>query len=78
MKWLRLFEQFNNKNKFVLLDGVSSSGKTTTCDILKAKPYNEFTKRDKVIVIGSDDFSNKEIKLISLDFITPFKRPVLV
>jgi hypothetical protein len=27
MKWLKLFEQFNNKIKLVLLDGVSSHHK---------------------------------------------------
>lgn len=63
MKWLKLFEQFNKKIKLVLLDGVSSSGKTTTCDILGAKPYSKFTNRDNIIVIGSDDFSNKENRI---------------
>lgn len=63
MKYLKLFEGFNKNIKLILFDGVSSSGKTTSCDILKAKPYTKFTKRDKIIVIGSDDFSDGENRI---------------
>ena len=58
MKWIKLFEEFNKKYNLILLDGASSSGKTTTTNRLGAVPFLNSTKKDKMIVIGSDDFSN--------------------
>ena len=63
MKWIKLFEEFKIKSKLILLDGVSSSGKTTTTNMLKGKPFTKATKKDKVIVIGSDDFSGPENRI---------------
>ena len=53
MKWIKLYEEFSKKNKLILLDGSSSSGKTTTTQKLGAKPFLKATKKDKVIVIGN-------------------------
>ena len=63
MKWIKLYEEFSKKNKLILLDGSSSSGKTTTTQKLGAKPFLKATKKDKIVVIGSDDFSNFENRI---------------
>jgi hypothetical protein len=63
MKWIKLYEEFSKKNKLILLDGASSSGKTTTTQKLGAKPFLKATKKDKIVVIGSDDFSNFENRI---------------
>ena len=63
MKWIKLYEDFSKKNKLILLDGSSSSGKTTTTQKLGAKSFLKATKKDKIVVIGSDDFSNFENRI---------------
>ena len=63
MKWIKLYEEFSKKNKLILLDGSSSSGKTTTTQKLGAKSFLKATKKDKIVVIGSDDFSNFENRI---------------